>query len=422
MTRLFFFGLVYNEPMSLRAGAVFLSCGAVLGVAVALMWLLTWCAPAELGTSLWMNKDTVSDGYLLVSPYYGDTNFAEPGEVMLLNTNGTEVHRWDTKYTTLISYLQPNGHLYAAMTPPLDMNDYPSGGSTGLIQELDWKGDVLWEYEDHRMTHDFEVMPDGGVAYIRWHLASPSFTSGVRGGMRLATTSIWTNEIVVVNREKEVTWTWRPDDHLDPQEFELGPMIPRNDWFHANSIRYIERNPLTNTPAFLISARNISTILLIEYATGSVIWQSKGNILSLQHDATFTPNGSILVFDNGFMRNIPKTILISGAGEVDPHTNTITWVYSNGSSFLEKAQLASSIMGGAQRLENGNTLLTVSMANTLLEVTPEKEVAWRFTSDFRDDEGRMRVIFKARKYSGAGTEWLEWLPRRHFREQFCPIR
>jgi len=397
----------------------FLVAATALGAVGVFFALRAWCVPLELGTSLWMDAEKVSDGYILVAPYYGDTNFAEQGEIHLIDNWGDIRHTWKTKYTTLISYLQPNGHIYAAMTPPLDMNDYPSGGSTGLIQEMDWEGNVLWDYEDHRMTHDFEVMPDGGVAYIRWHLASPAFTANVRGGMRLATTSVWTNEIVVVNWDKKITWTWNPEGHIDPQDHVLGPMIPRNDWLHANSIRYMQENPITGTPAFLVSARNISTVFLIDIESGDVLWETKGDILSLQHDATLTRAGTVLIFDNGFMRNIPKSILISGAGEVDPRTDTIAWTYSNGSSFLEKAQLASSIMGGAQRLENENTLLTLSMANTLVEVTPDKKVVWRYTNDFRDEEGRMRVIFKARKYTGQGAQWMKWVTGRTFSSRVC---
>ena len=68
-------------------------------------------------------------------------------------------------------------------------------------------------------------------------------------------------------------------------------------------------------------------------------------------------------------------------------------------------------MGGAQRLPNGNTLITASMANTVLEVTEEGSVAWKFTNDFRDSKGRMHVTFKVRKYDSTGTMWEPMLSK-----------
>ena len=361
-----------------------------------------------LGTSLWVDKENISKGYVLVSPYYGGTQFSEPGRIHLIDENGAIRHTWTSRYTTLISYLQQDDHLFVGMTPPLNINDYPSGGSMGIIQELDWNSEVLWEYKDLKMTHDFEVMPDKSIAYIRWHEASPLFASRVRGGMQLATTSVWTNEIVVVNRGKNIVWSWLPDDHLDPVDYVLNPLIARNDWAHMNSIRYVPENPLTKTPAFLVSARNISTVFLIEYPSGKILWQSPKDMFALQHDATLVAEGRILVFDNGLLRKQPKTYVASRVVEVDPNTNEITWTYDGGKSGLEKIQFASNIMSGAQRLENGNTLISASMLNTLLEVTPDGSVAWKYTNDFRDEAGRMHVIFKARKYP-AGARWEQAL-------------
>lgn len=393
--------------------------GMGMGVGVLVMLVLIWsaCSP-ERGFSVW-STDRVSDGYTLVAPYYGDTNFNEPGEVHLVDNAGTIVHSWRTRFTTLIAYLQPNGHIYAAMTPPLDMRNYPSGGSTGLIQELDWQGEVLWEYEDHQMTHDFEVMPDGGVAYVRWNLAPQSFARNVQGGMRVASTSVWTNEIVVVNREKEITWTWKAEDHLDPRDFELSPLVPRTDWMHVNAIRYLDKNPLTHTPVFLVTARHLSRALMIEIETGNVIWMSPKDVVALPHDATLTQTGTILMFDNGLFRNSPLPVLMSGAVEIESRLNEVTWSWNGGSSVIEKMQFASHFMSGAQRLPNGNTLITASPLNRIIEVTPDGTIVWNYTNDWRDEENRMHIMFKVRKYEAEGTEWGKrispligsWCPR-----------
>jgi hypothetical protein len=380
-----------------------LALAFILG-AIALVATVKNTCGLPLGTSQWLDREKISAGYILLAPFYSDTNFDEPGVVNLIDADGEVRHTWKTHYPALMSYLQPDGTLFAAMTPPVDINDYPSAGSTGMVQQLDWDGAVLWEYADHQMTHDFEVMPDGGIAYIRWHRASPAFASRIRGGLQLATTSVWTNEIIVVNRAKEIAWNWTLDGHLNPRDFVLSPLIARSDWAHVNSIRYVPDNPLSHTPAFLVSARNISTVFLIDYPSGKVLWRSPANMFALQHDATLTDAGTILVFDNGLLRVQPKAFVASRVVEVDPKTNEIIWDYDGGRTPLEKIQFASSIMGGAERLANGNTLISASMLNTVLEVTPAGEIAGKYTNDFRDTEGRMHTIFKARKYAGGTWE------------------
>lgn len=387
--------------------STFVIAGLLFGALAAYFFIASLCK-SERGFSVWKTNG-VSEGYTLISPYYGDTNFSEPGEVHLIDNAGNIVHTWSTKYTTLISYLQPNGHIYAAMTPPLNIKDYPSGGSTGLIQEMDWQGNVLWEYEDRQMTHDFEVMPDGGIAYVRWNLAPQSFARNVQGGMRVASTSVWTNEIVVVDRAKNITWTWKAEDHLNPRDFELSPLVPRTDWMHINSIRYLEKNPLTHTPVFLVTARHLSRALMIEIETGDVIWMSPKDVVALPHDATLTDSGTILMFDNGLFRNSPLPVLMSGAVEIESRLNEVTWSWNGGSSVIEKMQFASHFMSGAQRLPSGNTLITASPLNRIIEVTPDGAIVWNYTNDWRDEENRMHIMFKVRKYEADGTEWGDWI-------------
>lgn len=387
---------------------------AFLGAVILFGAVAYVCKPAPRDTSVWSDSTRVSDGFVLIAPYIQALNYDKQGEVLLLDTEGDVVHEWKTKYTTLATYLQPNGNLYAAMTPPINPFSYPSPGTTGLIQELDWEGNVLWEYADPQMTHDFEIMPDGGVAYFRWTRAPQWFANNVVGGMNSPYPGIWTNEIVVVNREGDITWSWKPEDHLNPRDYILGPLIPRHDWVHFNSIRYTEKNPINDKPAFMVSSRHLNTVFIIDAKTGNVIWKSPKDMFATQHDATFLEDGRILLFDNGLFRNIPIPYFVSRVVEVEPTTNEIRWTYpSPNNTPVEVVQFASSIMGSAQRLGNGNTLITESTANTVSEVTPEGETVWSYINYFRDEDGP-RIFFKARKYSAVGTEWENNVSIMHF--------
>ena len=377
--------------------------------------VLRYCKTLMHGGHLAVSDgETISEGYMLVAPYYASNFYEEAGEVDLIDTSGRIVHTWRTSHPVLAARLQDNGRLIVAMTPPADLLSYPGGGTTGLLHELDWDGNVLWEYEDENMTHDFELLPDGRIAYLVWDKAPLSFANGIRGGFSpVSGSDVWTNAIVIVDRAKNEVWKWHMHDHVDPRSYELNSYTPRSDWAHVNSIRYTSNNPITHTPAFLISVRHISTVFLIDVDTGSVIWQSPRGMFSMQHDATFLENGRILVFDNGFLKQQLRPYYWSRVVEVDLLSNEVVWQFDGGKTGTEKAQFATSIMGGAQRLSNGNTFITLSTMGRMFEVTPDKRVVWDYVQNFPDEEGRKRIVFKAEKYEstdswGALTEKLPY--------------
>ncbi len=85
------------------------------------------------------------------------------------------------------------------------------------------------------------------------------------------------------------------------------------------------------------------------------------------------PNGNILVFDNGSYRkwtDLPFSRVI----EIDPQTNEIVWDYRDNPPY----NFFSSFISGAQRLPNGNTLITEGAFGRMFQVTPAKEVVWEY--------------------------------------------
>ena len=360
-----------------------------------------------------------SKGYVLTSSYVAGEMLTDTGQVRLLDKEGHMVHGWKTKYKPLYSQLETNGHVFVAMTPPIHQLDYPSGGTTGLIEELDWNGKVLWSYADAEMTHSFDVLPDGSVVYERWEQAPQSFASEVKGGMSVATTSVWTTGLVRVDKNNTILWQWHLPDHVKPSEYVLGPFTPRSDWSHINSVEYVADNPLTHTPAFLVSARHISEVLFVDAKTGEVLWQSPKGLFSLQHDATYLQNGDVMVFDNGFDREHDFPVLRSRAIEINPLTNQIVWQYRGGSTFTEQSKLESSIMGGAQRLQNGNTLITLSVQGRIIEVTKSGQVVWEYVEPSVDASKQNTINFKSREYYSEDTLWGEWLPSSSFFDLMC---
>ena len=345
---------------------------------------------------------------MLIAPYRVDiAEDAKPqkGMVQLVDRNGIALHTWHTEAPVLVAHLQKNGTLFVSMTPSIDHTDYPGFGTTGVIQQLDWDGKVLWEHRDPQMTIDFEVMSDGSVAYLRWEEAPPSFAAQVRGGFKTATTSVWANDLVVVNRDRATTSVWHLSEKMKPYAYTINASAPRQEFAHANSIRYVPDNPITHAPAFVVSVRHISKVLLIDVETGDLAWESSDGLFSMQHDATLLPNGHLLAFDNGFARD-HITALLSRAVEIDMETGLPVWTYDGGKTMTGKAQFASSIMGGAERLSNGNTFITLSTQGRVLEVTENGDIVWEYRYGTYAPDGELPILFRARLYEKGDAAWI----------------
>src|SRR5205823_11071978 len=108
-------------------------------------------------------------------------------------------------------------------------------------------------------------------------------------------------------------------------------------WTHGNTVAETADGNL------LVSFRNISTVIMIERATGNIVWELGGPPLAQQHDPRPLPNGNVLIFDNGtHRRDHPATF--SRVIEVDPRTSEIVWEYVDQSLF----EFFSPYISGAQ--------------------------------------------------------------------------
>ena len=68
--------------------------------------------------------------------------------------------------------------------PPADAGGAEKiGGSSATILELDWDSNVVWEYRNPFVHHDFERLPNGNTLVLLFENLSPDLTSRIRGGM-----------------------------------------------------------------------------------------------------------------------------------------------------------------------------------------------------------------------------------------------
>ena len=187
--------------------------------------------------------------------------------------------------------------------------------------------------------------------------------------------------LVTVENGSE-TWEWRAADFYDAP-----PDPTTRDWLHINDVDAI------NETHYLVSVRNANQILLVERGAGVVevinedrtdadddACQLRDNqladfdgdgdircgdpdVMDHQHNPQWLGDGVVLVADSGNDRAVELRRTEDGRWEP-------TWSVggAGGTEFRWPRD--------ADRLDNGNTLVTDSLNKRLVEVTPDGTVVW----------------------------------------------
>ena len=199
--------------------------------------------------------------------------------------------------------------------------------------------------------------------------------------------------VMETNPAGDIVYEWRSSDHLNPAEDIICPLEARRSWGGANDLTAVEQSSKGDA-GFLISFRILNTVALADRATGEFRWKWGPGQISHQHNPTLLGNGHVLLLDNGAHR---RGLSYSRVIEVNPDTNEIVWEYRGKpmNSFFTH------FTGGAQRLANGNTLITEGANGRLFEVTPNCEVVWEYISPFfaEGNNGMANGVFRAHRYS-----------------------
>jgi hypothetical protein len=190
------------------------------------------------------------------------------------------------------------------------------------------------------------------------------------------------NERIFTLRDGEVTWEWRASDFYD------APADPtRRDWLHINDVDYI------GDDRFLVSVRNANQLVIVERGQGVVevinadtddsddgdctqfdqLSDTDGDgdvrcgdpdVMDHQHNPQWLGEGAVLVADSENNR-----IVELHRGE-DGWERVWTLRQAEGVSF--------SWPRDADRLPNGNTLITDSANQRLVEVNESGATVWSY--------------------------------------------
>jgi hypothetical protein len=282
------------------------------------------------------------------------------------------------------------------------------------MMKVDQAGQLIQEWRDPMAHHDQNHLDNGELLYTTVEELTEEQASTIIGGVpgsEAPNGKIYADCIKHVNPVTgELLWHWRSIDHLDPKVFDLNEHFDREHWPLINSVHQLKDGNI------LASLRSVSAVVIISRQTGEVIWHLDSTVLAQQHCASELDNGNILIFDNGTFRH-HQSATYSRALEVDRSTKKIVWQYRDKSSPMA---FFSPFMGGAQRLQNGNTLITEAMFGRIFEVTSEGKIAWEFVNPhFADYKGLgapelkdigfdypANAVFRAYKYTPSQIPWL----------------
>ena len=320
--------------------------------------------------------------------------------------------------------------------------DHDGNGVAGKIERLSWDSQMEWEWfypgETNRSHHDIEPLPNGNFLIIAWDFKneSESYQAG-RNPNKMSQDTLWPDKIVEVQPvgtdQANIVWEWNIWDHLiqdydstkdnygvvgdHPELLDINFVDSpdhfnpyKSDWMHCNGIDY---NSILDQIA--LSCRNMNEIYIIDHSTtteeaaghtggnsgkgGDILYRwgnpeayragtANDQQLFGQHDIQWIKEdrpgaGDLIVFNNGVRRSTSY----SSVDVISPPLVNGEYVLQSGSSWGpaspswswdQGTSMYATSLGGVERLENGNTLVTWGVRGTFIEVNPEGEVVWKY--------------------------------------------
>lgn len=352
-----------------------------------------------------LDEDAAYEGYTLFAPLTGS------GEVYLVDLHGRPAHRWTFPFRPgRHARLLPGGTLaYNGVLPGEDAL-FPMWHKYrgGVMLRAAPDGTILSEHRDPLQHHDAHHLDDGGILYTGLEPLRGADAADVRGGVPGSEAeggTVWADTIREIGPDGTERWSWRAADHLDRETYALHPAYAREHWPLINSV-----TPLADGN-ILASLRSVSAVVVISRATGEILWRTAPGTVSQQHAPTELDNGNLLVFDNGVFRphhDVPYSRVI----EIERDSGAVVWEYHDPAREFFFAPF----MGSAQRLPNGNTLVTDSPSGRLFEVTKDGYLCWEYVvpyfAGYRESEvaglfpSEPNAVFRSYRYAPADVPWL----------------
>ena len=381
---------------------------------------------------LFLNTPKACEGYTLFAPKHNMVTY-------LINNAGQVVHSWKSEYEPgQVVHLLTNGHLIRACM--LRVQGGTGGGEGGRIEEYDWDGNLVWEFNhatrDYQLHHDLKPLPNGHILALmverksREQAVAAGFDTSLMRDDYLVPDALVEIELIKPNGGR-IVWEWHVWDHLvqdlDRTKANFGDVAAHPElvsvacngrgapafWNHMNSFDYSPK-----LDQIVLSVRGCNEIWLLDHSTttkeaaghtggnhskgGDLIYRwgnpaayKRGTMqdkqLVQQHDAQWIPDGSpgaghMTIFNNGYDRgwsSVEEIVLpvdANGRYVLEPGKaygpSKPVWHYEA----KNRTDFFSSEISGAHRLPNGNTLICAGIVGNLFEITPTGEMVWQYVN------------------------------------------
>ena len=383
------------------------------------------------------------NGYTVLSPL-------QTQAVLVIDMNGNVVKRWEGLNNSAggPARVLPGGILISASGARP-----PNQESLELVQQ-DFDGKVIWQFSHNeqiktgegstiwsaRQHHDWqrESLPAGYYspesAPVVEGTSTLILTHTNRLQPRVADVMLEDDRLVEVSWKGDVLWEWVASDHIDELGFapdarkaikaaqSFNKARGSFDWLHINSAhfvgpnRWFDQGDMRFAPNNVIISSREASLLAIVGRDGKIVWRlgpdfSESKELRAihqiigQHHAHIIPKGlpgagNLLVFDNGGSSGygFASPIAPDGVGafarstsrvvEINPVTLELVWSYTNPRFF-------STNISSAQRLPNGNTLITAGAGGRMFEVTTQGAIVWEYMYPLFSGANASNAVYRA---------------------------
>jgi hypothetical protein len=263
--------------------------------------------------------------------------------------------------------------------------------------------------------------------------------------------------IYEIDAEGTLLWEWVCSKHFAEFGFreEAKNILARNpnmrppgggmgDWMHLNSMSALGPNRFYDAgderfhpDNIIVSGRETNLIFIVSKQNGEVVWKlgpyydespalrELGWIIG-PHHAHMIPRGlpgegNILVYDNGGWAGYGAPNPGSPTGlknalrdfsrvlEIDPFTLKIVWQQTPKEIGLlhptDSNRFYSPFISSAQRLPNGNTMITEGSGGRIFEVTPDHQLVWEYISPYWGKHFNQNMVYRAYRMP------YQWVPQ-----------
>tara|TARA_Y100001958_G_C21241987_1_gene570067 strand:- start:1185 stop:2453 length:1269 start_codon:yes stop_codon:yes gene_type:complete len=358
-----------------------------------------------------------------------------------------------------IPYLSSDGSIVSQFKNDNHYFHNAHGPIGGIFKKLSWSGDIIWTFSFYNSNvnphHDFVVIPNGNLLVLSWEKKS-IMEAQMKGRVDISD-ELWSLAIFEINPIQNdsfnIVWEWHLWDHLiqdiDPGLENFG-IISENphrlninlgdhfssDWLHTNSIDYNH-----NLDQIIFSSRNLNEIFIIDHSTtteeakysvggnsgkgGDILfrWGNPNNynrgqisdrILGSQHGVNWIQDslvggGQILLFNNNPSDSIGPSGLYGNSSviQIKPSLDSNgNYIIEGNSPFIlleekliygDDHSFFSNFQSGAYRLQNGNTLISVTQEKRIFEIDSIGDITWELL--LSDQINSAGYSPRARKYN-----------------------